>query len=172
MIIIYRTHCHFVVSRRSCFELLLSVPENEIPFEAWVQFHHSVQVQHCIFFKLLEDLGLILHDMAISKILDDMYSHITRSDIYHLYYIALHQRMRFWIMSSFVTKNADCLTDFILHFFFLWIYCSSPMIRYYSMAAQTSRHYCRSLEREEPGVTLSLLHSSLGNPPTQKKVRV
>lgn len=35
------------VSRRSCFELLLSVPENEIPFEAWVQFHHSVQVQHC-----------------------------------------------------------------------------------------------------------------------------
>uniref|UniRef100_H2T849 Rearranged L-myc fusion n=1 Tax=Takifugu rubripes TaxID=31033 RepID=H2T849_TAKRU len=28
----------------SCFELLLSVPENEIPFEAWVQFHHSVQV--------------------------------------------------------------------------------------------------------------------------------
>lgn len=32
---------------RSCFELLLSVPENEIPFDAWVQFHHSVQVQHC-----------------------------------------------------------------------------------------------------------------------------
>lgn len=30
----------------SCFELLLSVPENEIPFEAWVQFHHSVQVAH------------------------------------------------------------------------------------------------------------------------------
>ncbi|KAF3701138.1 Zinc finger protein Rlf Rearranged L-myc fusion gene protein Zn-15-related protein [Channa argus] len=28
----------------SCFELLLSVPENEIPYEAWVQFHHSVQV--------------------------------------------------------------------------------------------------------------------------------
>lgn len=31
---------------RSCFELLLSVPDNEISFEAWVQFHHSVQVQH------------------------------------------------------------------------------------------------------------------------------
>uniref|UniRef100_A0A3Q3W9L4 C2H2-type domain-containing protein n=1 Tax=Mola mola TaxID=94237 RepID=A0A3Q3W9L4_MOLML len=30
----------------SCFELLLSVPENEIPFEAWVQFHHSVQIAH------------------------------------------------------------------------------------------------------------------------------
>lgn len=30
---------------RSCFELLLSVPENEIPYEAWVQFHHSVQVR-------------------------------------------------------------------------------------------------------------------------------
>ncbi|CAG10467.1 unnamed protein product, partial [Tetraodon nigroviridis] len=30
----------------SCFELLLSVPENEIPFEAWVQFHHSVQFAH------------------------------------------------------------------------------------------------------------------------------
>ncbi|XP_062324740.1 zinc finger protein Rlf [Osmerus eperlanus] len=30
----------------SCFELLLSVPENEIPYEAWVQFHHSVQMAH------------------------------------------------------------------------------------------------------------------------------
>lgn len=30
----------------SCFELLLSVPENEIPYEAWVQFHHSVQITH------------------------------------------------------------------------------------------------------------------------------
>ncbi|XP_028995413.1 zinc finger protein Rlf [Betta splendens] len=30
----------------SCFELLLSVPENEIPCEAWVQFHHSVQNAH------------------------------------------------------------------------------------------------------------------------------
>ncbi|XP_035024792.1 zinc finger protein Rlf [Hippoglossus stenolepis] len=30
----------------SCFELLLSVPENEIPYEAWVQFHHSVQNAH------------------------------------------------------------------------------------------------------------------------------
>ncbi|XP_076604885.1 zinc finger protein Rlf [Chaetodon auriga] len=30
----------------SCFELLLSVPENEIPFDAWVQFHHSVQIAH------------------------------------------------------------------------------------------------------------------------------
>uniref|UniRef100_A0A3Q3EJG3 RLF zinc finger n=1 Tax=Labrus bergylta TaxID=56723 RepID=A0A3Q3EJG3_9LABR len=36
----------------SCFELLLSVPENEIPYEAWVQFHQSVQVElhsiHCL----------------------------------------------------------------------------------------------------------------------------
>ncbi|MEQ2171729.1 hypothetical protein GOODEAATRI_013749 [Goodea atripinnis] len=30
----------------SCFELLLSVPENEIPYEAWLQFHHSVQIAH------------------------------------------------------------------------------------------------------------------------------
>ncbi|XP_047467177.1 LOW QUALITY PROTEIN: zinc finger protein Rlf [Mugil cephalus] len=30
----------------SCFELLLSVPENDIPYEAWVQFHHSVQIAH------------------------------------------------------------------------------------------------------------------------------
>ncbi|KAM6968459.1 zinc finger protein Rlf [Tautogolabrus adspersus] len=30
----------------SCFELLLSVPENEIPYEAWVQFHQSVQIAH------------------------------------------------------------------------------------------------------------------------------
>ncbi|KAG7510980.1 zinc finger protein Rlf [Solea senegalensis] len=30
----------------SCFELLLSVPENEIPYEAWVQFHDSVQNAH------------------------------------------------------------------------------------------------------------------------------
>nr|XP_040055027.1 zinc finger protein Rlf [Gasterosteus aculeatus aculeatus] len=30
----------------SCFELLLSVPENEIPYQAWVQFHHSVQIAH------------------------------------------------------------------------------------------------------------------------------
>ncbi|CAB1334933.1 unnamed protein product [Coregonus sp. 'balchen'] len=30
----------------SCFELLLSVPENEIPYEAWVQFYRSVQVAH------------------------------------------------------------------------------------------------------------------------------
>ncbi|XP_055720332.1 zinc finger protein Rlf-like [Salvelinus fontinalis] len=30
----------------SCFELLLSVPENEIPYDAWVQFYHSVQVAH------------------------------------------------------------------------------------------------------------------------------
>ncbi|XP_075964785.1 zinc finger protein Rlf isoform X2 [Anarhichas minor] len=30
----------------SCFELLLSVPEIEIPYEAWVQFHHSVQIAH------------------------------------------------------------------------------------------------------------------------------
>ncbi|TMS21287.1 Zinc finger protein Rlf [Larimichthys crocea] len=30
----------------SCFELLLSVPENEIPYEAWLQFHHSVQSAH------------------------------------------------------------------------------------------------------------------------------
>nr|XP_046222412.1 LOW QUALITY PROTEIN: zinc finger protein Rlf-like [Oncorhynchus gorbuscha] len=30
----------------SCFELLLSVPENEIHYEAWVQFYRSVQVAH------------------------------------------------------------------------------------------------------------------------------
>ncbi|KAM6912626.1 zinc finger protein Rlf [Xenentodon cancila] len=30
----------------SCFELLLSVPDNEIPYEAWVQFHHTVQIAH------------------------------------------------------------------------------------------------------------------------------
>ncbi|XP_007574230.2 zinc finger protein Rlf [Poecilia formosa] len=30
----------------SCFELLLSVPDNEIPYEAWLQFHHSVQIAH------------------------------------------------------------------------------------------------------------------------------
>ncbi|XP_036398510.1 zinc finger protein Rlf [Megalops cyprinoides] len=30
----------------SCFELLLSVPENEIPYEAWMQFHRSVQAAH------------------------------------------------------------------------------------------------------------------------------
>nr|XP_049595468.1 zinc finger protein Rlf isoform X3 [Syngnathus scovelli] len=30
----------------SCFELFLSVPENEIPYEAWVQFHQSVQSAH------------------------------------------------------------------------------------------------------------------------------
>ncbi|KAM3871105.1 zinc finger protein Rlf [Diretmus argenteus] len=30
----------------SCFELLLSVPENDIPYEAWVQFHHSLQIAH------------------------------------------------------------------------------------------------------------------------------
>ncbi|XP_034163845.2 zinc finger protein Rlf [Pangasianodon hypophthalmus] len=30
----------------SCFELLLSVPQNEIPLEAWLQFHGSVQAAH------------------------------------------------------------------------------------------------------------------------------
>ncbi|XP_026852180.2 LOW QUALITY PROTEIN: zinc finger protein Rlf [Electrophorus electricus] len=30
----------------SCFELLLSVPQNDIPFEAWLQFHGSVQAAH------------------------------------------------------------------------------------------------------------------------------
>ncbi|XP_076833730.1 zinc finger protein Rlf [Brachyhypopomus gauderio] len=30
----------------SCFELLLSVPQNEIPFEAWLHFHGSVQAAH------------------------------------------------------------------------------------------------------------------------------
>ncbi|KAJ7989218.1 hypothetical protein DPEC_G00317220 [Dallia pectoralis] len=30
----------------SCFELLLNVPDNEISYEAWVQFHRSVQVAH------------------------------------------------------------------------------------------------------------------------------
>ncbi|XP_016377682.1 zinc finger protein Rlf-like [Sinocyclocheilus rhinocerous] len=30
----------------SCLELLLSVPQNEIPLEAWLQFHGSVQAAH------------------------------------------------------------------------------------------------------------------------------
>lgn len=30
----------------SCFELFLSVPEHEIPFEAWLQFHQYVQLSH------------------------------------------------------------------------------------------------------------------------------
>ncbi|XP_066528295.1 zinc finger protein Rlf [Hoplias malabaricus] len=30
----------------SCFELLLSVPQNEIPLEVWLQFHGSVQAAH------------------------------------------------------------------------------------------------------------------------------
>ncbi|KAJ0063109.1 hypothetical protein NL108_012581, partial [Boleophthalmus pectinirostris] len=30
----------------SCFELFLSVPENEIPYEAWLQFHQSVLLAH------------------------------------------------------------------------------------------------------------------------------
>ncbi|XP_060735005.1 zinc finger protein Rlf [Tachysurus vachellii] len=30
----------------SCFELLLSVPQNDIPLEAWLQFHGSVQAAH------------------------------------------------------------------------------------------------------------------------------
>lgn len=30
----------------SCFELFLSVPEHEIPYEAWLQFHQSVQLAH------------------------------------------------------------------------------------------------------------------------------
>ncbi|XP_052001070.1 zinc finger protein Rlf-like [Xyrauchen texanus] len=30
----------------SCLELLLSVPHNEIPYEAWLQFHGSVQAAH------------------------------------------------------------------------------------------------------------------------------
>ncbi|XP_073682665.1 zinc finger protein Rlf [Garra rufa] len=30
----------------SCLELLLSVPQNEIPLEAWLQFHGSVQAGH------------------------------------------------------------------------------------------------------------------------------
>ncbi|KAJ8398153.1 hypothetical protein AAFF_G00429970 [Aldrovandia affinis] len=30
----------------SCFELLLSVPENAIPYDAWMQFHRSVQAAH------------------------------------------------------------------------------------------------------------------------------
>ncbi|KAJ8289346.1 hypothetical protein GJAV_G00000260 [Gymnothorax javanicus] len=30
----------------SCFELLLSVPEHAIPYEAWMQFHRSVQAAH------------------------------------------------------------------------------------------------------------------------------
>lgn len=43
---------------RSCFELLLSIPESELPHEVWLEFHQSIQVsvldffyfQFCIFF--------------------------------------------------------------------------------------------------------------------------
>lgn len=50
IVMIYRNHCNLVfLSCRSCFELLLSVPENEIPYEAWLQFHQSVQVGHLVF---------------------------------------------------------------------------------------------------------------------------
>lgn len=38
---------------------MLSVPENEIPFEAWVQFHHSVQVQ-CLIFLGEVDISVFL----------------------------------------------------------------------------------------------------------------
>ncbi|XP_076155428.1 zinc finger protein Rlf [Alosa pseudoharengus] len=30
----------------SCFELLLSVPVSDVPYNTWMQFHHSVQVAH------------------------------------------------------------------------------------------------------------------------------
>lgn len=29
---------------RSCFELLLSIPESELPHEVWLEFHQSIQV--------------------------------------------------------------------------------------------------------------------------------
>lgn len=29
---------------RSCFELLLSIPESELPHEVWLGFHQSIQV--------------------------------------------------------------------------------------------------------------------------------
>nr|XP_061824274.1 zinc finger protein Rlf-like [Nerophis lumbriciformis] len=35
----------------SCFELFLSVPDNEIPCEAWMQFHQSVQIAHDMLIK-------------------------------------------------------------------------------------------------------------------------
>lgn len=40
------------------------------------------------------------------------------------------------------------------------------------MAAQTSKHYSKSQEREERGATLSLPLSSQANPPTQRKVKL
>ncbi|MBN3301943.1 RLF protein, partial [Amia calva] len=36
----------------SCFELLLSVPDTEISYDAWMQFHHSVQAAHCSLLEL------------------------------------------------------------------------------------------------------------------------
>lgn len=35
---------------RSCFELLLSVPESELPHEVWLEFHQSIQVSALDFF--------------------------------------------------------------------------------------------------------------------------
>lgn len=55
------------ISSRSCFELLLSVPENEIPYEAWVQFHHSVQVENLISKTLFAD-GLYISILQGNKV--------------------------------------------------------------------------------------------------------
>lgn len=35
---------------RSCFELLLSIPESELPHEVWLGFHQSIQVSLLNFF--------------------------------------------------------------------------------------------------------------------------
>lgn len=35
---------------RSCFELLLSIPESELPHEVWLGFHQSIQVSVLDFF--------------------------------------------------------------------------------------------------------------------------
>lgn len=35
---------------RSCFELLLSIPESELPHEVWLGFHQSIQVSVLNFF--------------------------------------------------------------------------------------------------------------------------
>lgn len=35
---------------RSCFELLLSIPESELPHEVWLGFHQSIQVSVMNFF--------------------------------------------------------------------------------------------------------------------------
>ncbi|XP_077415031.1 zinc finger protein Rlf [Vanacampus margaritifer] len=46
----------------SCFELFLSVPQNAIPYEAWVQFHQSVQIAHDTLLQYgSTDLQALLH---------------------------------------------------------------------------------------------------------------